>query len=130
MRSASSDGSQPWAGAEELENSQGQLDELGRVWRAGGISNEFFFANVRHLEEKIARLRAEQSRYALQVERRKLDVEDLRRRWYAPEEEGGLDIMRKRAYVREALHAVIVHPNGRGRAAFNPDLLEPIWRED
>ncbi len=38
--------------------------------------------------------------------------------------------MRKRAYIHEALHAVIVHPNGRGRSSFNPDLLEPIWRED
>ncbi len=106
------------------------FDELGRVWREGGISNEFFFANVRQIEEKIARLRTEQSRHALQVQRRKLDVDELRRRWYAPEEQGGLDVMRKRAYIREALHAVIVHPNGRGRAAFNPDLLEPIWRED
>ena len=56
--------------------------------------------------------------------------EDLRRRWYTPEDDGGLDVMRKRAYIHEALHAVIVHPNGRGRSSFNPDLLEPIWRED
>ncbi len=130
MRSAGGDGGQTWAGADELKNSQEQLDELGRVWRAGGISNEFFFSNVRQVEEKIARLRAEQGRYAVQIERRKLDVEDLRRRWYTPEEDGGLDVMRKRAYIHEALHAVIVHPNGRGRSAFNADLLEPIWRED
>ncbi|MGW4947208.1 recombinase family protein [Actinoplanes sp. NPDC004185] len=130
MRSAGGDGGQTWAGADELKNSQEQLDELGRVWRAGGISNEFFFSNVRQVEEKIARLRAEQGRYAVQIERRKLDVEDLRRRWYTPEGDGGLDVMRKRAYIHEALHAIIVHPNGRGRSAFNPDLLEPIWRED
>jgi hypothetical protein len=36
----------------------------------------------------------------------------------------------KRTYVREALHAVIVRPAGRGRTAFNPDLLDPVWREE
>jgi hypothetical protein len=129
-RAESTEGGESWAGADELKRSQEQLDELGRAWRAGGISNEFFFSNVRQIEQQIAALRAEQSRHALRVERRKLDIEDLRRRWHTPEEDGGLDIMRKRAYIREALHAVIVHPSGRGRAAFNPDLLEPIWRED
>lgn len=32
--------------------------------------------------------------------------------------------------MREAFRAVIVHPAGKGRAAFNPDLLEPVWRND
>lgn len=36
----------------------------------------------------------------------------------------------KRTYVRGAFHAVIVRPVGKGRAAFNPDLLEPVWRTD
>ena len=36
----------------------------------------------------------------------------------------------KRAYLRDALHAVIVHPvGGGGRRPFNPDLLELIWRD-
>jgi DNA invertase Pin-like site-specific DNA recombinase len=123
-------GEEQWAGEPELEATQRQLDDLGREWRAGGISNEFFFTNVRHLEEKLARLRAGQGRHAAQRKRRSLDIEDVRRRWYAAEEDGGFDVAQKRAYVREALHAVIVHPGRPGRAPFNPDLLQPIWRED
>jgi hypothetical protein len=58
------------------------------------------------------------------------DMTVLRERWYRAEEDGGLPISLKRAYLREALHAVIVHAAGGGRKrAFNPDLLEPIWRE-
>jgi DNA invertase Pin-like site-specific DNA recombinase len=119
-----------WAGAEDLETVQRQLDDLAREWRAGGMSNEFFFSNVRHLEERRAQLRTEQSRMAARSRRRVLDIEDIRRRWYLAEEDGGLDVARKRAYIREALHAVVVHPAKVGRARFNPDLLEPVWRED
>ena len=39
-----------------------------------------------------------------------------------------MPLSQKRAYLREALHAVIVRPAGRGRQAFNADLLELIWR--
>jgi hypothetical protein len=120
-----------WAGAAELETCQRQLDELSREWRAGGISNEFFFANVRQLEQKASELRADQARYVAHARRRNLDIEDVRRRWYAAEDQGGFDVMQKRAYIREALHAVIVHPTAsQGRTPFNPDLLEPVWRED
>jgi hypothetical protein len=58
------------------------------------------------------------------------DVAEIRRRWFLAEQDGGLPISTKRTYVREALHAVIVHPAGKGRKDFDPDLLEPIWRED
>jgi hypothetical protein len=58
---------------------------------------------------------------------------DIRRRWYSETDDDRLDLSQKRAYVREALLTVIIHPAGRGngsRNRFNPDLLEPIWRED
>ena len=69
-------------------------------------------------------------RHIAHQKRRAIDVEQLRMRWYAGEDQGGFDISQKRAYIREALHAVIVHPAKVGRAKFNPDLLEPVWRED
>jgi hypothetical protein len=119
-----------WDGEADLVQTQAQLDELGREWRAGGISNDFFFRNVRDLEDRLARLRAAQGRHAATLRRRVLDIEDVRRRWYADEADGGLDIMQKRALIREALHAVIVHPAKVGRGRMDPNLLEPVWRED
>jgi hypothetical protein len=112
-----------------MRATQARLDELGRVWRAGGLSNEFFFSNVRDLEDTLSRLRAAQSRHLATQKRRAIDIETLRRRWFTSDQEDGLDVAQKRAYIREALHAVIVHPAKVGRAKFNPDLLEPVWRE-
>ena len=43
----------------------------------------------------------------------------------------GLDLSEKRAYVREALHAVLISPAGKGVSShgkFNPDLLQLVWR--
>lgn len=124
-------GAGEWPGAEQLADSQRKLEELGREWRAGGLSNEFFFSNVRQLEQEIAQLRAEQSRHDLRAKRRSVDIAEVRRRWYATEEEGGFDVMQKRSLIREALHAVIVYPTKtQGRTPFDPNLLEPIWRDD
>jgi hypothetical protein len=86
---------------------------LGRVLLSG----------ARRLEEHIGILRREQGRRTVAAERRLLDTEDIRARWFS----GDLDISQKRAYVREALHSVIIHPagpSGRGRAPFRADLFE------
>lgn len=32
------------------------------------------------------------------------------------------------ARVEDAVHAIIVPPAGRGRHAYDPDLLEPVWK--
>jgi hypothetical protein len=56
---------------------------------------------------------------------------DVRRRWFTPVEDGGLDLSEKRAYVREALHTVIISPAGKGvgsHGKFHPDLLQLVWR--
>jgi hypothetical protein len=86
------------------------------------------------LEQAINHLRAETSKHQASVKLRQAramtDVAEIRRRWFLAEQDGGLPISTKRTYVREALHAVIVHPAGKGRKDFDPDLLEPIWRED
>ncbi|GLX99097.1 recombinase family protein [Herbidospora sp. NBRC 101105] len=122
-----------WSREQELSDLEEQLKELTRQWRAQKISNNLYFVLVPELEADIARLRAEKNSVLGMAERarvnREIDVEDIRRRWYKSEEDGGLPLSRKRAHIREMLHAVIVHPAGRGRTKFNPDLLEPVWVE-
>ncbi|MGI5165417.1 recombinase family protein [Spirillospora sp. CA-253888] len=121
----------PWPGEDDLRAVETQIRELHDQWRARKISNELFFSEIPALESEQGRLRAERDRYALTAERAATDMTDVRRRWYSENDDDGLDISQKRAYIREALHAVIIHPIGRGgRIKFNPDLLEPVWRED
>ncbi|MGW5156020.1 recombinase family protein [Nonomuraea wenchangensis] len=126
-----------WPRQAELEGAQAALDEHIAAFMAKPrmISAELFYRLLPDLERDLAELRAEKNKYegAAKVERARseIDVDDLRKRWYLAEEEGGLPLSRRRMYVREALVAVIVNPSGRtGRAPFNPDLLEPIGRED
>ncbi len=98
-------GGDAWAGADELAAAQRRIDDLGREWRAGGLSNEFFFANVRQLEEQVAKLRAEQVRHAAQVKRRTVDV-------------GGhpAPLVRRRGGRRLRRYAeACVHPGGSAR---------------
>lgn len=39
-----------------------------------------------------------------------------------------LPLQRQRALILQSLEAVVVHPQGKGVAKFNPDLIKPIWR--
>lgn len=38
-----------------------------------------------------------------------------------------LPLERQRALILRSLSAVVVHPQGKGTAKFNPELIEPIW---
>lgn len=122
-----------WPGEEDLARQREKLAKLRAQWEDDNVSDDLFFSTAPRLEERIKQLRNEQARHALAAQRvtqaSATDIRALRERWYTPEEDGGLPISQKRAYVREALHAVILHPAGRGRKPFNPDLLELIWRE-
>lgn len=123
----------PWPKEPELERIESKLATLTEQWKNDQVTDDFFFANVRDLEQERTNLRNERARHAAALQRAATDTSDVRQRWNLPAEEGGLDISQKRAYVREALHAVIVQPVGKGngsRGRFNPDLLVPVWREE
>jgi hypothetical protein len=132
-RAMTADSSEPWQGEADLERQREKLARLRAEWDDDRISDELFFGSARRLEERIRQLRSEQAKHALTAERASraaaTDVAELRARWYETEDAGGLPVSMKRAYLRESLHAVIVHPAGGGRKPFNPDLLELIWRD-
>ncbi|MFI7449357.1 recombinase family protein [Nonomuraea sp. NPDC049714] len=122
-----------WPKQSEYEDAKSRLDTLRTQWTAGNISNDLFFSSAAELEKRISRLRNEAQSFTASLQRQRsrsnTDVAEIRRRWYLPEAEGGLPLSVKRTYIREALHAVIIYPSGKGRKPFNPDLLEPIWRQ-
>ncbi|MFD0857098.1 recombinase family protein [Actinomadura adrarensis] len=119
----------PWLRQRELDEKEEQLRELRTRFAQRRISNSLFFDEVERLEPEIAQLRADRERHSLAAQQTSADISDIRRRWYSETDEDRLDISQKRTYIRAALHAVIVHPAGKGKR-FDPDLLEPIWRED
>ncbi|TCC16472.1 hypothetical protein E0H58_38995 [Kribbella speibonae] len=118
----------PWLRAGELGAVNQKVQSLRDQWLAGGISDDFFYPTLQRLEQQRRDLRNDEAKHAATQLRAQSDLSDIRRRWYTDE----LDLSQKRALVKESLHAVIVHPvgpGGRGRAAFNPDLLELVWRQ-
>ncbi len=120
-----------WPGAPELERVQQKLSMLTRQWQEDRISDALYFSNVEKLEGRIRELTKERNRHAAAAQRAVADVADVRRRWFTPPEDGGLELSEKRAYIREALYAVIVSPSGRGvgsHGRFNPNLLDLVWR--
>ncbi|WP_242910710.1 recombinase family protein [Actinomadura terrae] len=121
----------PWPKKRELAEKVEQFNELRARFAKRKITNSLFFEEIERLEPDIAKLRAEAEKYELESARAKRDLTEIRRRWYSETDDDRLDLSQKRAYIREALHAVIVHPAGKGHGKrFDPDLLEPIWRED
>jgi Recombinase/Recombinase zinc beta ribbon domain len=125
----------PWPAQTQLADLESRLGELRAQWRARKISNELFFTEVPHLESEIGRLRGERERHQAVAQRARTraetDTSEIRRRWSLSEEDGGLPLSTKRAYVREALHAIVVHPIGGGHGRlnrFDPTKLELIWR--
>ncbi|TKK90556.1 hypothetical protein FDA94_06080 [Herbidospora galbida] len=124
---------QVWTGEQELVEAQGRLKALAARWSSGGMTNDLFFELAAGEEATIAQLRAESKRHTAKVEREAvrqvIDIDDFRRRWYLPEEQGGLPVSTKRAYLREAFRAIIVHSALKGGTVFNPDLLELVWSE-
>ncbi|TDC86535.1 recombinase family protein [Actinomadura sp. 7K507] len=121
-----------WPKAGELKDVEEQLDELTRQWNARQITNDFFFKLVPGLEQTINRLRGEKNKHeasiAAKAAQQETSASEVRRRWYLPEEEGGFPISVKRTYIRSAVHAVIMYPAGKGNKKFDPDLLDPVWR--
>lgn len=122
----------PWNGQAELDALHEQLLELRRHWGARKISNSLFFAEAERLERDISRLTAERERHSVTARRAMTDLTDIRRRWYSTDDADRLDISEKRTYLKEAFHAIIVHPVGQGngsRSTFDPSKLELLWRD-
>lgn len=130
----SSDTVTAWPREQEYQDARNRLEALTQQWEAGQVTNDHYFRLLPRLEKSIADLRAESARFKASNERRQAratkDTAEIRKRWYMPEEEGGLALSQKRGHVKEALHAVVVHPAGKGRKKFDPNLLVPIWREE
>ncbi len=74
------------------------------------------------LREKEAALLADRNAYLVKAAKASARPADIRAEW------DGYTLAHQRAILSEHLVAVVVHPAGKGRRAFNPDLLELLWR--
>ncbi|MFC0431821.1 recombinase family protein [Kutzneria buriramensis] len=113
---------EPWPNEGELVEVRADLAELAAARKERRISAGRYFAMLPELEAQEIRLLRDQERWAAKTA--KFDgagVASIRADW------SGFSLMQKRAYIEEALAAVIVLP-ANGRRGFHADRLELAWR--
>ncbi|MGP2435985.1 recombinase family protein [Streptomyces sp. JW3] len=77
------------------------------------------------LERRRDELKLERGRFQREIKRAESVSEGIRSR----EELRELPIERQQEIILHSLSAVVIHPAGRGKRIFNPDLIEPVWRD-
>lgn len=114
---------QPWPREAELAQVQQNLKDLTDAWRARPpqISGSRYFALLAELEPEEQALLAEREAWLASQYATDMPVGDLRERW------PGLTLAEKRAYIEQALTAVLVAPANH-KTRWNPDRLQLIWR--
>jgi DNA invertase Pin-like site-specific DNA recombinase len=113
-----------WSKAHQ-ERLSAVLDDISQI-RAACIAKKVSVATVLDL---LSELEHERNQLALSKRRaerqgRKAAVVEHTRETFK-----ALPLERQRALVLHSLKAVVIHPQGKGVARFNPDLIEPVWAE-
>jgi site-specific DNA recombinase len=108
----------------ELDRDQAQIEELAATYGQRAISLGEYLAARKPIEQRLDVARRELSRKTqrLAVDRYVGDGSALRRAW--PE----LPLTRQRAIIAGVLDHVAIGPGRRGRTAFDPARLSPVWR--
>ncbi len=114
-----------WPREAELIQVRTNIADLTGAWRARPqrISSARYFALVPELEREEQELASEREQWLARRYSAVGKPPGLRTDW------PGLTLAEKRAYIKEALVCVLVHPGGRGRP-WSEDRLELVWRED
>jgi site-specific DNA recombinase len=80
------------------------------------------------LERKRDELKLERARFYKEAKRAE-SVSSASAEIKSVEEFKDLPIEQQQSIILHSLSAVLIHPAGRGARKFDPDLIEPVWRE-
>lgn len=112
----------PWAGEAGLGEVMADINELTEAVKARSVSMSVMLGLMPDLERRRdALLRERRAHMAEQAQSTVITVGSL-------EEFDALPLDRQRALVLKSLEAVVIHPAGRGKRKFDPDLIDPVWR--
>ncbi len=112
---------EPWPNDAALVDATDKIAELMKGFRDGQLSADLVFPNVRELEDRIARLREERSRWLskeVALESRPIDAAEA---W------PGMDTDQRRLVIQSVLSAVVVRPAVKRGGRFDPDRVKPVW---
>ncbi len=115
----------PWPREAELREVRQSIQDLTAAWRARPqqISSARYFALMPELEAEERALSAERDQWRAREYAATAKPLDLREKW------DDLTLPEQRAYIKEALVCVVVHPS-TGMKRWKPERLDPVWREE
>jgi site-specific DNA recombinase len=124
QRREASGAPEPWPREAELAGVRQDIADLTAAWRARPqqISSSRYFAMLPELEQEEQALSAERDAWLAKQYAASAKPVDLRAKWPR------LTLAEKRAYIEDALAAVLVYP-AEGKRRWNPARLEPVWRD-
>lgn len=105
---------------EKLDGILSDIKELREGYMARKIS-------ISILIELISPLEKERDQLALLKRRAERQAKKVQVQEHTREAFDALPLERQRALILRSLKAVVVHPQGKGVAKFDPDLIEPVW---
>ncbi|WP_240361573.1 recombinase family protein [Streptomyces sp. MBT27] len=112
-----------WGRDAELEEANRKRAVLETRWQTGQIDDETFFRNLPALDAQVKALRADQREHMAKAAAAEAATADVDQEWK------GKTLTQRRTAIKEALHAVIAVPSGKGRKPFDVNQLKPIWIE-
>ncbi|MFB7364728.1 recombinase family protein [Streptomyces hydrogenans] len=114
-----------WPREEELESLLLDIAQLIKAEKAKAITVSTLLQLLPDKERERDALKLERARFYKEQKQAeaKGNTADL-----TEAEFFDLPIERQREIVLHSLTAVIVHPAGRGKRKFDPDLIDPVWR--
>lgn len=115
----------PWGRQTELDDVRTTIEETNAAWtaRPRRIEPQDYFRVLSDLREQERELLTDRNAYQVAAAKARSHPADIQAEW------DGYTLAHQRAIISEHLHAVVVHPAGKGGKPFNPDLLEPVWRD-
>lgn len=122
-RRAASEDRGEWPKSADLDLIQRDITELTAAWRERKISGSRYFGLLPAMEEEERALSRQRDEWRAAAQLVASRPASIRAEW--PD----LPLAQQRAYLRDVLAAVIVHPIGDRRRRFTPDRLEPVWAD-
>ncbi|GLW94794.1 recombinase family protein [Actinokineospora globicatena] len=113
---------EPWPQEAELAEVRADLDELSKARKDRRITAARYFAMLPDLEAQEQALLTDRTHWLARTAPNPTHA-TIREDWPT------YPLAHRRALVKEALAAILVHP-ANGRRGFTPDRLELIWRDN
>ncbi|MDT3440967.1 recombinase family protein [Pseudofrankia sp. BMG5.37] len=115
----------PWGRQAELDEVKATIAATNAAWtaRPRQIDPQDYFSVLPDLREQERELVADRNAYQVAAAKARSRPADIEAEWET------YTLAHQRAIIAEHLRAVVVHPAGKGRRPFNPDLLELVWRD-